>query len=416
VTLFQAPKGAPDVLPPRSEVFERIIRVGEDLFKRYGYRRVETPAFEDTGVFERGLQEGSEIVTKQMYTFTDRGSRSLTLKPDATAPVVRAVIEHGLDRAGLPVKLYYTSPIFRQERPQAGRRRQFTQIGVEALGSPGPEIDAEVIELAAAVLKAAGLQAALALNSIGHPGCRSEYLPVLVEFLNAHREELSKDSQFRIDRNPLRVFDSKEETDLRVMAGAPLIGDYLCGSCADHFDAVKELLTSAGVEFVVQQTLVRGLDYYTRTAFEFTSIGLGSQDAVGGGGRYDGLSEALGGDPLPGIGFALGVDRIALALESLGPAGEPALDVYVATAADSQRRTALDAARRLREAGISADLDFMGRGLKAQLKAADRAGARWAVVLGEREAAEGKVTLRDMASGEQSEMELDKVAAMVKSR
>jgi histidyl-tRNA synthetase len=414
VTLFQAPKGASDVLPPRSGVFERVVRAGEDLFRRYGYRRVETPVFEDTGVFERSLQEGSEIVTKQMYTFTDRGSRSLTLKPDATAPVVRAVIEHGLDRAGLPVKLYYTSPIFRQERPQAGRRRQFTQIGVEALGSPGPEIDAEVIELAAAVLKAVGLEAALALNSIGHPGCRSEYLPVLVEFLNGRREELSKDSQFRIDRNPLRVFDSKEDADRKVMAGAPLIGDYLCGSCADHFDGVKELLTSAGIEFVVQQTLVRGLDYYTRTAFEFTSKGLGSQDAVGGGGRYDGLSEALGGDPLPGIGFALGVDRIALAVENLGPADEAALDVYVVTAADSQRRAALEAARRLREAGVSADIDFMSRGLKAQLKAADRAGARWSVVLGEREAAEGKVTLRDMASGEQSEIELGQVAARVK--
>jgi histidyl-tRNA synthetase len=403
MTRFQAPRGASDILPPRSVLHETIVRTGEDLFKIFGYQRIETPIFEQTEVFERGLAAESEIVTKQMYTFQDKGGGSLTLRPDGTAPVVRAAIQHDLSSTGM-AKLYYSGPMFRHERPQAGRGRQFTQIGVEAIGSASPDIDAEVVVLAAKVFEAVRLEGlTLLLNSIGHPGCRSVYIPVLVDFLEANRENLSADSRRRITINPLRTFDSKNAGDKKVLAQAPLISDYLCGSCADHFDTLQALLSELGVTFTLEPRLVRGLDYYTRTTFEFTAPGLGAQNTVGAGGRYDGLAELLGGGALPGIGFALGVDRIALALEAATEDEElRGLDVFVAAASDAARKAALLVATRLRERGVSADLDFMGRSLRSQLTQANRAKARWAVVIGDRELAEGNVTLRNMTTGEET--------------
>ncbi len=408
---FEAPRGAPDILPPRAKVHRRVVRTAEDLFARYGYRPIEPPIFEVTEVFERGLEAGSDIVTKEMYTFTDKGGRSLTLRPEATASVVRAVLEHGLDRGALPVKLSYSGPMFRHERPQAGRQRQFTQVGVEALGSPGPDIDAEVVELASAVLRDAGLDTTLQLNSIGHPACRAAYLPRLVAYLEANRERLCADCRRKIETNPLRTFDCRVPGDREVLRGAPLISDHLCDECREHFDAVQGLLKDGGVDFRLEPRLVRGLDYYTRTTFAYLAEGLGAQNEVGGGGRYDGLSEQLGGGPLPGIGFALGIDRIALALEAEGEETATGLDVYVASVGEEARRRAFVIATDLRRRGLACDLDQDGRGLRTQLKAADRAGARHAVVVGERDLAEGGVTVRDMASGREERVPVDALAA-----
>jgi histidyl-tRNA synthetase len=407
------PRGAPDLLPPRSALYDRIIEAAVRRFHLYGYRRIETPVFESTDVFERGLEEGSEIVTKQMYTFTDRGGRSLTLRPDMTAPVVRAILEHGLDRQRLPVKLYYVAPIFRQERPQAGRHRQFTQVGVEAVGSASAELDAEVIRLADDVYRDLGLDARLSLNSVGHPGCRAEYIPLLQEFLRAHADQLCEDCRKKIETNPLRTFDCKIEQDRAILKDAPYITDHLCDPCRDHYDSVKELIKELGVDFVEDPTLVRGLDYYTRTAFEFVASGLGSQDAVGGGGRYDGLAEQLGGSSLPGIGFGLGVERIALALERGGDEPEFSLDVFVVSVGDRGRRQALKVASMLRDAGISTDLDFAGRALKGQFKAADRARARWVVVIGDKELDAGRYTVRSMSSGQESSVAADELIGFI---
>ncbi|MBW3592056.1 MAG: histidine--tRNA ligase, partial [Actinobacteria bacterium] len=340
-----------------------------------------------------------------------RGGRSLTLRPDMTAPVVRAVLQHGLDDAlGKPVKLYYVSAIFRQERPQAGRQRQFTQVGVEAVGSPGPEIDAEVIALATQVYRAVGLEVSLAVNSIGHPGCRSDYIPRLQEYLRSVAEELCADCRRKIESNPLRTFDCKVEHDRELLQQAPLIVDQLCSQCEDHYHGVKQLLESWGIDYAEDPRLVRGLDYYTRTAFEFTAVGLGSQNAVGGGGRYDGLAESLGGPSLPGLGFGLGVERIALALEAKGVEIDPSLDVFIVTTGDQARSTAHATAAGLRQQGYSVDLDFAGRGMKGQFKVANRLGSKWVVVIGPQELESGNFTLKNMVTGEQDEVEPERMA------
>ncbi|MEO7804661.1 MAG: histidine--tRNA ligase [Actinomycetota bacterium] len=409
----KAPKGAPDIVPPRSAIYERVEAVASERFRRYGYRRIETPAFEHTELFERGLASGSDIVTKEMYTFEDKGGRSLTLRPDMTAPVVRALLENRLDKVGLPVKLYYVAPIFRHERPQAGRYRQFRQAGVELVGATSPEADAEVIELASSVFRSLGLtQVSLLLNSIGHAQCRALYLPRLVQFLEAHRGQLCEDCQRKIERNPLRTFDCKVEQDQKVMLDAPLITDSLCSDCKSHHDAVKSLLTDVGVAFIEEPRLVRGLDYYSRTTFEFTSQGLGSQNAIGAGGRYDGLAELLGGDDLPGIGFGLGVDRIVMLLEE-----QPqAIRAFVVAVGEEARRAAFALVTRLREAGVSVDFDASGRGMKAQFKMADRLGAEKVVIIGEREIATGLYAVKDMVSGEQETIEADGVGNHLKEQ
>lgn len=401
---FKGPRGAPDLLPPASAGRERVVRMAEDLFKRYGYRRIETPVFEDAEVLERGLDPQSDMIVKETYTFTDRGGRSLTLRPDGTTPVMRAVLEHALDRAGLPLKLYYTASMFRYERPQRGRYRQHLQIGVEAIGSEDPALDAEVIQLAVALYSALGLEdVRLKLNSIGHAGCRASYMPKLVEYLRGYSQELDADCRRRIETNPLRTFDCKIERDIEILSSAPVITDFLCDDCREHFDRLQSFLRAAGIGYDLDPRLVRGLDYYTRTVFEFVSSSLGAQNAVGSGGRYDGLAELLGGQRLPGIGFGIGVERLMEVMAGQGITfSEEPLDVFVIAIGDDGKDEALRLAEFLRSAGFSADLDYSSRAVRGQFKAADRAGARSAVVLGDRELKEGKVTFRDMSSGEET--------------
>jgi histidyl-tRNA synthetase len=404
---FRAPKGTNDLLPPGSIQWQAVTRLAFDTFARAGYLPIETPMFEHTEVFERGVGDATEVVGKQMYSFVDRGGRSLTLRPEGTAPVVRAVLEHGLDRGSLPLKYAYVGPMFRQERPQKGRYRQFWQIGIEAIGSDEPVVDAEVIELGVRFLRDAGVGTRLLLNSIGHvaPDCRQSYLKVLTDFLRSNENALAEEDRPRVTTNPLRTFDSKEPATVATMKAAPVITEHLCAACSEHFAAVREILTDARVDFELAPRLVRGLDYYTRTAFEYVAQNLGAQDAVGGGGRYDGLSESLGGPHLPGIGFALGMDRILMARspEEDIPAG---VEVFVVVLGETAGPEAFKIATRLRRAGIGADLDLSARSMKGQMKQADRSGARWAAIVGEQELASGSVTLKDLRTGDQRDVPL----------
>jgi histidyl-tRNA synthetase len=404
---FGAPKGTRDLLPPESWAFQRITRLGMDMFAQAGYAPVETPVFEHTEVFERGVGETSEVVGKQMYTFTDRGERSLTLRPEGTAPVMRAILEHRLDRGPLPVKLAYVGAMFRQERPQKGRYRQFWQIGIESVGTDSFLADVEVIELAKRFYSVIGLPVELKLNSIGHPGaeCRGSYTDALAGFLRDREGELAPEDVGRIETNPMRTFDSKEAATIAVMKDAPVITDHLCNACAEHHAKVRSALEALGISFEDDPRLVRGLDYYTRTAFEFVAGNLGSQSAAGGGGRYDGLAETLGGAPVPGIGFALGLDRILL---SLGEVEEPsAVSAYIVALGDGAEDEALLLATRLRSAGIGCEFDVMRRSMKGQMKDAARSGARYAVILGDEERAAGEATIKDLESGEQERVALD---------
>lgn len=415
---LRAPKGTNDILPPDSRDWLRLTSYASGVFEKSGYRYIDTPMFEHTEVFERGVGEGSEVVGKQMYTFEDSGGRSLTLRPEGTAPVMRAVLEHRMDRGPLPVKLYYVGPFFRQERPQKGRFRQFFQVGIEAIGSDDPSIDAEVIEISWRLLSDLDVKPRLLLNSIGHqdPSCRGAYLATLVAWLEKRIDQLASGDRDRIKTNPLRTFDSKEEKTIAVMEEAPIIIDHLCADCAAHFAAVRSYLDDIKVPYELAPRLVRGLDYYTRTAFEFVSEGLGSQNAVGGGGRYDGLSESLGGPVLPGIGFALGVDRILLATPDrrwIDP-GPP--HVFAVALGDAARREVFKLVTDLRRAVVQAELDVMGRGMKGQMKDADRSGARWAVIVGDDELAKGEVTLKDLKSGEQEGVARDDLIRLLHER
>jgi histidyl-tRNA synthetase len=406
---FRAPKGTNDLIPPQSWDWIEVTRLAFDLFADAGYAPIETPIFEHTEVFERGVGAASEVVGKQMYTFTDRAGRSLTLRPEGTAPVIRAVLEHGLHRGALPVKLSYAGPMFRQERPQKGRFRQFFQVGLEAIGSDSPLVDAEVIELGKRFYSQAGVETTLLLNSIGHPeeGCRTTYIKLLVDYLSNREADLAPEDRERVRTNPLRTFDSKESKTIAVMKEAPVITDHLCDACRDHFASVRGLLDDLDVTYALEPRLVRGLDYYTRTAFEFLAGGLGSQNAVGGGGRYDGLSEALGGPPLPSIGIAPGIDRILMARPQSGK--RPSVDVYVIALTPEAQRVALKLATELRRDGIATDLDLMGRAMKGQLKDASRSGARFAAIIGEDEVASGMVSLKDLSSGEQQTVAPDEL-------
>lgn len=404
--VFSAPRGTRDLLPPESRHWQHVMRTAMDVFAGAGYQPVETPAFEHTEVFERGVGESSEVVGKQMYTFVDKAGRSLTLRPEGTAPVVRAALEHDLHRGPLPLKLAYAGPMWRQERPQKGRYRQFWQAGIEAIGSEDPALDAEVVDLGRRVLEKTGVEARVLLNSIGHPSadCRLGYIEKLRSYLSEREGDLAEEDRRRIETNALRTFDSKEPATITVMETAPVVTDHLCDACRGHFESVRERLDDIGVAYEMEPRLVRGLDYYNRTAFEYAATGLGAQDVAGGGGRYDGLAESLGGPPLAGIGLALGIDRIMLA--SATEAVPRTLDVYVVAVGDAAVRTAFKLATSLREAGASADLDFSARSLKGQMKDAARSGARWAAILGDEEIGAGEVTLKDLESGTQERIAL----------
>jgi histidyl-tRNA synthetase len=398
---YQAPRGTFDVLPEAARLRGHVERTAAEILARAGYERIATPSFEDTELFERGVGHSTDIVRKEMFTFEDKGGRSLTLRPEGTAPICRAYVEHGMQALAQPVKLAYAGPFFRHERPQAGRYRQFHQLGAEAIGSDSPLADAELIALLAEILTELGVPGVeLRLGSLGSFEARQAYLEELREHLRAHEGELAKEVRERIDANPLRAFDSDDEGTQAVMATAPKLVERLEGEDAEHFAEVRALLDAAGVAYAIDPTLVRGLDYYTRTIFSFVCDRLGAQSEIGGGGRYDGLVEQLGGKPTPAVGWAAGIERIMLALDEEQAA--PGRDVFVAVAEEGaeRRSLALLLAGELRKAGLSAEVDLGGRGLKGQLKHADRVGARRVLILD----AEG-AQLRDMSSGEQRPVE-----------
>jgi histidyl-tRNA synthetase len=400
---LQAPRGTFDILPSEEAVRTRIERVARDLFARAGYGRIETPVFEDTELFVRGVGEATDIVRKEMFTFEDQGGRSVTLRPEATAPICRAYVEHGMHKLPQPVKLWCAGPFFRYEAPQAGRFRQFNQLDAEVIGSDSPLVDAELIMLLDDLLSELGVPGVhLRLSSLGSPASRVAYRDELKGYLRSRESELAREVRERIDANPLRAFDSDDEGTRAVMAEAPTMLERLDGEDAEHFAEVRRLLDDAGVSYALDGTLVRGLDYYTRTVFEFTCDRLGAQSGIGGGGRYDGLVEQLGGPATPANGWAAGVERIVLALDEAEPA--PESDVFVA-ASDDQRDQALALVTTLRRAGLRAELDLAGRSMKGQMRQADRVGARHAVIL-----EDGRAALRDMSSGEQREVDPGRVA------
>jgi histidyl-tRNA synthetase len=408
-TLIKAVKGTRDLLPPSTEVWNRVEAAARGIFRAYNYHEIRTPIFEETQLFARGVGEETDIVTKEMYTFIDRDETSLTLRPENTASVIRAYIEHRLDQRPGVQKLYYIGPMFRRERPQKGRFRQFYQIGAEAIGSDSPVVDAEVIEMVTAILKAVGLSGFhLLINSVGDQNCRPQYVERLRQELKAVAPQMCGDCQRRAETNPLRVLDCKVEADQPIIEKLPHITDCLCDACRAHFDVVKSCLTDLGVEYEVRPRLVRGLDYYMRTTFEVVHGALGAQNSVLGGGRYDGLAELLGSKVhAPGIGFSIGEDRLVMSVEA---AQSPAvLDLFIAPLGEPAVRHAAVMARDLRAAGVSVELQE-GK-LKRAMELANKLGARYTLIIGENEMADGRYTLKNMASGEQELLARDDVAA-----
>ncbi|MEV7804323.1 histidine--tRNA ligase [Microbispora sp. NPDC088329] len=416
---FQAPKGTFDWLPPRSE---RVLAVREALVapvRHAGYGYIETPTFEDTALFVRGVGESTDVVSKEMYTFTDKGGRSITLRPEGTAPVMRAVLQHGLHNGQLPVKLWYSGSQFRYERAQKGRYRHFSQVGAEAVGAEDPALDAELILLAHDGFTALGLTGVrLLLNTLGCKECRPAYRAALQDFLRAL--DLDEATRERIEINPLRVLDDKRPEVQAQLAGAPLVVDHLCGACKSYHEEVRSLLTASGIAYTDDPRLVRGLDYYTRTTFEFVHDGLGAQSAVGGGGRYDGLSEMIGGPALPSVGWALGVDRTILAMEAEGllerDEARGRVQVYGVALGEQARRRMFQIVAELRRTGLDADMSFGGKGVKGAMKGADRSGARYALILGDRDIEAGAVQVKDLTTADQTAVPLAEVVEFLKGK
>ncbi|MCM3263918.1 histidine--tRNA ligase [Streptomyces thermoviolaceus] len=418
MSTFKAPKGTYDLIPPDSAQYLAVREAIAAPLRNSGYGYIETPGFENVELFARGVGESTDIVTKEMYAFETKGGDKLALRPEGTASVLRATLEANLHKAGnLPVKLWYSGSYYRYERPQKGRYRHFSQVGAEAIGAEDPALDAELIILADQAYRSLGLKNfRILLNSLGDRECRPVYRAALQDFLRGL--DLDEDTRRRVEINPLRVLDDKRESVQKQLAGAPLLRDYLCDACKAYHEEVRELIGAAGVSFEDDPKLVRGLDYYTRTTFEFVHDGLGSQSAVGGGGRYDGLSEMIGGPALPSVGWALGVDRTVLALKAEGVELElPAVtSVFAVPLGEEARRALFATITELRKAGVAADFSYGHKGLKAAMKAANRSGARYALVAGERDLAEGVVQLKDMESGEQVAVGLDRVVAELTSR
>ena len=412
---LSAPKGVPDYFPPQSSAFYKVRQTMVEQAHLSGFQHIELPIFEDTALFARGVGESTDVVSKEMYTFADRGDRSVTLRPEGTAGVMRSVIEHNLDRGQLPVKLNYFGPFFRYERPQAGRYRQLQQVGVEAIGVDDPALDAEVIALADRSFRALGLSGfRLELTSLGDRNCRPAYREKLQEFL--FKLNLDEETRHRAEINPLRVLDDKRPEVQEQLADAPLMLDHLNDECREHFETVTGMLDDMGVAYEINPRMVRGLDYYTKTCFEFVHDGLGAQSGIGGGGRYDGLMAQLGGQDLSGIGYGLGVDRALLALEAEGiilDGVESRVDVFGVALGMAAKRTMTTLINDLRKAGICADMSFGDRGLKGAMKGADRAGARFALVLGEQELENGTVALKDLAAHEQHDVKVSDLVSVL---
>jgi histidyl-tRNA synthetase len=419
---FQAPKGVSEYFPPRSGIFEKVVRTLEHVSLAANYHLIELPVFEDTELFTRGVGESTDVVSKEMYTFEDRGGRSLTLRPEGTAGVIRSIIEHGLDRGQLPVKLYYRGPFFRAERPQAGRYRQFYQFGIEAVGLDDPFLDAEVISIAYRGFSSLGLKNfELQITSLGDDESRGKHRVEFMKFLS----DLDLDSETldRVKKNPLRIFDDKRAEIQSMIKDAPVLLDFLTTESAMKFEAVKGALNELNIPFLVNSRMVRGLDYYTGTAFEFVHKGLGAQASIGGGGRYDGLMKTLGGQDLSGIGFGLGIDRIILALESEGlvdtskessKSDNGYLDLFIVPIGDSAKLRAISLLEMVRKTGFVADMGFGDRSLKGAMKAADKLNARHVLVLGDAELQSGQGRLKRMADGNEVSITLDSLVASLK--
>lgn len=415
--IISAPKGTKDVLPNQVYKWQYVEKAFAEICRRYGFKEIRTPVFEHTELFARGVGDTTDIVEKQMYTFEDYAKRSITLKPEGTSPVVRSFIEHKQYAEVQPTKYYYDIPCFRYEKPQSGRLREFHQFGVEIFGTMNMMADAEVIALAADFLAGLGIKdVELRINSIGCPDCREKHRAALREFLQPKYNDLCETCKGRYERNPMRILDCKSEICQELVKGAPMMLDYLCEDCNTAFSDLQKDLNAAGVDFVVDAGIVRGLDYYTKTAFEFVSNNIGAQGTVCGGGRYDNLIEQLGGPSVPGVGFGLGIERLLLVMEANGVSipEPPGVDLFVAVMGDNAKIMGLSMTRELRSRGFSVEMDSLGRNIKGQLKYADRLNARYTAVIGDNELAEGKVSLKDMGSGTQVMIAIGDIAAAIK--
>ncbi|MFW6030538.1 MAG: histidine--tRNA ligase [Halanaerobiales bacterium] len=407
---INAPRGTNDIMPPISSKWQFILNKAKNIMKRYNYKEIKTPIFEYTPLFQRGIGEATDIVEKEMYTFEDKGGRSLTLRPEGTASVMRAFMEHKIYGKAQPTKYFYFGPMFRYERPQSGRYRQFYQFGVEVLGSNDPALDAEIISLGLNFLNELGLSdLEVKINSIGCSRCREEYIEVLKDYLNKHREKLCNDCKKRLKKNPLRVLDCKNNSCSMVVENAPKITDYLCDDCKAHFEGVKNYLNNIEIDYNIDSKLVRGLDYYTNTAFEIKYKGLGAQDTVFAGGRYNGLAEEIGGRDVPGIGFAIGMERLLLTLEKedIELDLNNDIDLYITTIGEKAKDRGFEFLNSLRKSGLKVEIDYMGRSVGSQMKAADRLNANFTIIIGGDELEKNVATVRNMKSGEEIDVKLD---------
>lgn len=407
--LVKRPNGTQDAVPNEVYKWHTVETVVRDCAQQFGFKEIRIPTFEETGLFVRSVGDTTDVVQKEMYTVSSAGEKTYTLRPEGTAGTIRAVIENGILNDGLPQKVFYLLSCFRHEKAQKGRLREFHQFGCEMLGAASPSADADTIALAHSVLSRLGLKnIVLNINSIGCPECRAKYREALKAYFEPHRAELCNTCQERLDKNPLRLLDCKSAEDQEIAKDAPLITDYLCGECSAHFEGVKKHLGIMGIDFVVNPKIVRGLDYYTRTVFEFISNDIGSQGTVCGGGRYDGLVETLGGKPTPALGFAMGLERILLTMEAQGCEflEEKTCDLYLASMGDAAAAKAVEIAARMREEGFFVEYDLVGRGLKAQMKYADKIKAKYVIVIGDSELESGNAKLKNMSSGEQTDISL----------
>ncbi len=411
---YRTPRGTTDILPDDQPYWDWVRDTARDVARRFGYDRIDTPVFEETSVFVRTVGEGTDIVEKEMYTFLDRGDDQLTLRPEGTAPVCRAYLQHGMHSLPQPVRMFYIAPIFRYERPQAGRYRQHWQFGAEAIGDPNPEVDAETIHLLWSFLESLGLQdLSLRINSIGDGACRPAYLDAVRTHYEPRMDAVCDDCRVRYEKNPLRLLDCKQDQCQPVIAEAPQIAESLCVPCTEHFARVRSIVDLWGIPYEIAPTLVRGLDYYTRTVFEVHPATEGSQTALGAGGRYDNLIEQLGGRPTPGVGFGSGIERMILNLRAAGlePSGANHPNLFLVYLGQQAHTAALKLAAELRSSGLSVQMPTGSRSLRAQLRAADTSGASSAVIIGEDELARGVATVRDLESGDQRSVALDQLVA-----
>ena len=415
--MINIPKGTKDLLPQDSYKWQFIEKTAREVAKIFNIKEIRTPTFEHTEVFLRGVGETTDIVNKEMYTFTDKGGRSITLKPEGTAGVVRAFIENGMASSALPAKLYYLTQCFRYERPQAGRLREFHQFGIEYFGAKTPDTDAEVILVAKTFIEKLGIKnVSLYINSIGCKDCRKKYEEALKNYLKANFYNLCELCKSRFEKNPLRILDCKNQDCKKIVENAPSILDYLCDDCSNHFEQVKKLLTLSNVEFKIDHNIVRGLDYYTKTVFEFVSENIGAQGTVCGGGRYDGLVKELGGTETCGIGFAAGIERLLLLMENTGVEipNDDGVQIYIASMGEQEKEKAFCLVKSLRENGIIAELDHMDRGIKAQFKYADKIGAKYVGVIGSDELAKGIIKIKNMSDGQETEVSFENVVEFLR--